>query len=210
MVNVYIGYDSKQIKAYDVCTKSILNYNSNVNIIPLKKELLNVEDSLASTEFTYTRFLVPYLNNYKGWALYIDCDIVATIDIQSLFDLADEKYGLMCVKHDYKPIDTVKMDSKSQSIYPRKNWSSVMLWNCGYRYNKTLTKEFIETRSASYLHRMMWLKDNEIGSLDHTWNYLVGWYKTGNPKLIHYTEGGPWLDKYKDCEYSEEWFKFYD
>jgi len=100
------------------------------------------------------------------------------------------------------------MDSKKQLIYPRKNWSSLVLWNCGHPENKKLTKEIVNTESGKYLHRFGWLKNKFIGGISKEWNWLVGWYKTpedGRPKAIHYTEGGPWFDNYKTTEYAKEW-----
>ena len=116
----------------------------------------------------------------------------------------------MCVKHDYKPKSETKMDGKIQSIYPRKNWSSLVLWNCSHPSNKKITKELVndDQITGKYLHRFSWLKDDEIGSINHHWNWLVGWYqepKDGKPKAIHYTEGGPWFADYRFCEYHEVW-----
>jgi len=165
-------------------------------------------DKLASTEFTFTRFLIPELTDFKGWALFMDCDMILTTDIKELFDQADDKYAVMCVKHDYTPKEGVKMDGQKQTIYPRKNWSSVVLWNCGHEANRKLTQDLVNDPeiNGAYLHRFSWLKDDEIGELDHTWNYLVGVYDDiDKPNLIHYTEGGPWFENYRDCEFADLW-----
>jgi len=216
---IYIGWDSREDIAYQVCKHSIENKTKNATIIPLKQLELKDEgfywrdsDKLGSTEFTFTRFLVPELMQYNGWALFMDCDMVLTTDIQELFNQANDKYAVMCVKHDYTPPAGKKMDGKDQIPYPRKNWSSVMLFNCGHPSNRKLTKELVNdpTITGAYLHRFSWLADDEIGSLSHEWNWLVNWYKDpkdGTPKIIHYTEGGPWFDNYKNCEYSEVWEK---
>ena len=116
----------------------------------------------------------------------------------------------MCVQHDYNPTGETKMDGRLQSIYPRKNWSSLVLWNCGHPSNKIVTKELVNDPSTTgkYLHRFSWLKDHEIGEINHEWNWLVGWYeepKNGYPKAIHYTEGGPWFPEYRFCDYHEVW-----
>ena len=184
----------------------------DVNVKPLKLHELRDDgiytrsvDKLGSTEFTFTRFLVPYLNDYKGWALFTDCDVLALDDMNKLFELADDKYALMCVKHDYTPSETMKMDGQQQTIYPRKNWSSVVLWNCSHPSNSVVTPELVNTESGMYMHRFMWLKDEEIGEIPYQWNYLVGWYQSKDPKLVHYTEGGPWFEEYRSCEYSKEW-----
>jgi lipopolysaccharide biosynthesis glycosyltransferase len=213
---IYIGYDTREDTAYRVAKHSA----SNHMVTPLIQTALRSSgcywrepDKLASTEFSLTRFLVPYLNNYKGWALFIDCDVLFLEDPQNLFDLADNKYAMMCVKHNYNPHTTIKMDGKQQHLYPRKNWSSVMLFNCCHPSNLKLTPQLINTETPAYLHRMSWLRDSEIGELPLAWNYLVGWYNEqehGKPKLLHYTEGGPWFENYKDCEYADEWTRAYE
>ena len=136
--------------------------------------------------------------------------MILTTDIKELFDQADDKYAVMCVHHDYKVKEEFKMDGQKQTIYPRKNWSSVMLFNCEHPSNKALTQDLVNSPeiNGAYLHRFSWLKDEEIGELDHTWNYLVGVYDDiEKPKLIHYTEGGPWFENYRNCEFHELWKK---
>ena len=218
--NVYIGYDTREDIAYQVSKFSILNKSENITINPLKLSELKDkklywrdEDKLGSTEFTFSRFLVPELNEFNGWALFCDCDILFLEDINNLFELADEKYAVMCVQHDYKPKEGVKMDGKAQTLYPRKNWSSLVLWNCSHPSNKAITKELINQpdTTGKYLHRFSWLEDNEIGKISHEWNWLVDWYdeeKDGNPNAIHYTEGGPWFKNYRFCTYHHEWKNF--
>ena len=212
MNNIYIGWDSREDIAYTVAKHSMEMMSRDVNVKPLKLHELRDDgiytrsvDKLGSTEFTFTRFLVPYLNDYNGWALFTDCDVLALDDMNKLFELADDKYALMCVKHDYTPSETMKMDGQQQTIYPRKNWSSVVLWNCAHPSNSVVTPELVNTESGMYMHRFMWLKDEEIGEIPYQWNYLVGWYQSKDPKLVHYTEGGPWFEEYRSCEYSKEW-----
>jgi len=214
-MKVFVGWDSREDIAYQVCKHSILSKQPDAEVIPLKQNELREQglywrdvDKLASTEFTFTRFLIPELAHYQGWALFMDCDMILTTDIKELFDQADDKYAVMCVQHDYTPREGLKMDGKQQTSYPRKNWSSVMLVNCGHPSNTVLHKELVNDAeiSGAYLHRFSWLKDEEIGELDHTWNYLVGVYDDIDvPKLIHYTEGGPWFENYRNCEYHELW-----
>lgn len=219
-LKIYIGWDSREDIAYQVAKQSILEHASvPVHIVPLKQKNLKRdnfywrgEDKLASTEFTFTRFLVPALRNFKGWALFIDCDFVALDNVKKLFDQRDDKYAVMCAHHNYTPKEGVKMDGKTQTVYPRKNWSSMMLINCGHPSNQVLTKDFVNdpTIDGKYLHRFSWLKDNEVGEISHEWNWLVGWYKEpndGKPKFLHYTEGGPWFKEYEDCEYANEYYK---
>ena len=216
-MKVFIGYDTREDIAYQVCKHSIQSRNTNVDIRPLKQEELRKAgwysrstDRLASTEFTFTRFLVPELCNFTGWALFCDCDIIFLDDVANLFSLADEKYAVMCAKHSYTPTHSIKMDGKTQTVYPRKNWSSVMLFNCGHPSNKKLDMDTVNSHelNGSYFHRFQWLKDEEIGEFSHEWNWLTDWYqepKDGKPKALHYTEGGPWFENYRNCEYHNEW-----
>ena len=218
--NIYIGYDSKEPIASDVCEFSI-NKNSsdsfNINHIKLnevkKKNIYWREtDKLGSTEFTFTRFLVPYLQNYNGWALFCDSDFLWFDDVNKLFSIADDKYAIMCVHHDYKPTNKKKKLLSSQQIYPRKNWSSLVLWNCSHPSNKKVTPDLVNTETGKYMHRFGWLKDEEIGKISHEWNWLIGWYKEpvdGKPKALHFTEGGPWLGgDFQKKEYSEQWYEY--
>jgi len=219
-LHIYIGYDPREDVAYKVCKHSIEKRTPNTIIQPLiKKQLEDANwytrpvDKLASTEFTFTRFLVPALMEYRGWALFMDCDMLLQSDITELFNCANDKYAVMVVKHKFHPTHTVKMDGRKQSRYPRKNWSSVMLFNCSHPSNKILTKNLVndETKDGAYFHRFSWLKDEEIGSLHHEWNYLVGHYYNhdGPPKLIHYTEGGPWFNNYYMQHLSVQWREEY-
>lgn len=214
-MKVFVGWDSREDIAYQVCKHSILSKQPEAEVIPLKQKELRDRglywrdvDKLASTEFTFTRFLIPELAHYTGWALFMDCDMILTTDIKELFAQADDRYAVMCVQHDYTPREGLKMDGKQQTAYPRKNWSSVMLVNCSHPSNAVLHKELVNDPeiSGAYLHRFSWLKDEEIGELDHTWNYLVGVYNDIDfPKLIHYTEGGPWFENYRNCEFADLW-----
>ena len=219
MNRVYVGWDSREDIAYQVCEHSILNRSKDIEVFPLKQQELRDKgvytrdvDKLASTEFTFTRFLIPFLNNYDGWAIFCDCDMVFLVDADEIFKQADDKYAVMCAQHDYTPPEGSKMDGQLQLQYPRKNWSSMVLFNCGHPSNKKLTKELVNdpTTTGKYLHRFSWLQDDEVGELSHEYNWLVGWYKEpkdGTPKVLHYTEGGPWFDNMRNCEYSDVWKK---
>ena len=216
-MKIFIGYDPREDIAYQVCKHSIISRQPNAIVRPLvQKELRDAGwysrpvDKLASTEFTFTRFLVPELCDFKGWALFIDCDMILQTDIKELFSLADDKYAVMCVHHDYSPKQDTKMDGCKQTVYPRKNWSSVMLFNCAHPSNKKLNQKLINDPeiTGAYLHRFSWLNDDEIGELSPEWNWLVSWYQEPNdgiPKLLHYTEGGPWFENYRECDYHREW-----
>jgi lipopolysaccharide biosynthesis glycosyltransferase len=219
-LRIYVGWDSREDIAYQACRQSLKDTASvPIKVIPLKQAQLKRDemywrekDQLASTEFTFTRFLLPELADFKGWALFIDCDFIALDDVKKLFDQADNKYAIMCAQHDYAPKAGTKMDGQQQHNYPRKNWSSMMLVNCGHPSNRLLTKELVNDPKVDgkYLHRFSWLEDEEVGKLSHEWNWLVGWYnepEDGKPKFLHYTEGGPWFEKYKDCEYNLEYYR---
>ena len=218
MLTVYIGWDSREPIAADVCKYSILEHASiPINIVMLKQNDLRKRglywravDKLASTEFTFTRFLVPELNNFEGTAVFMDSDMVLTTDIAELIKEVDPKKAVSCVQHDYTPPEGVKMDGQRQLAYPRKNWSSMVVWNCGHKANRKITKELVNDPeiTGAYLHRFSWLKDHYIGLLGPQWNWLVDWYvegRDGSPLLLHYTEGGPWFPNHENCKYADVW-----
>lgn len=216
MLNVYVGYDSREDIAYRVCRDSILNHASlPVRVIPLKQTKLRELglykrgiDPRASTEFSLTRFLVPALNEYKGWAVFVDCDFLFRKDIYQVMDYAEKEMAVSCVKHNYLPTETTKMDGAVQYLYPRKNWSSFMLFNCEHPDTQRLTPDMVNDASAAFLHQMQWTNDESIGSLPISFNYLEGWYKKSDcidPIAVHYTRGGPWFDDWMDVEYADEW-----
>jgi hypothetical protein len=214
-MKIFIGWDSRENIAYEVCKKSILTHNSSIEIYPIKQNYLRElgiytrqEDYLASTEFTITRFLTPYLSDYCGVSIFMDCDMLVQIDMKKILREIDYKDPVTCVQHlPYKPKSNYKMDGKAQTEYPKKNWSSFMVFNCGHPSLKSnLSLNVINSQTPKYLHRMEWA--TSIGNLSHSWNYLSGYYKDiENPNVIHYTDGGPWFDEYKNCEFSENWLK---
>jgi lipopolysaccharide biosynthesis glycosyltransferase len=220
-LDIYIGYDTRESLAFDVCVKSILKHTLNSSLITIHslklQDLRNAgfyyrpDDPLSSTEFTFSRFLVPYLQNYKGRAIFCDCDFLFTEDILTLADLFDSSLALQCCKHVYAPKSTHKMEGAAQHLYPRKNWSSLMLYNCSHESNQKLTKELVNSQTGQFLHRLQWLTDEEIGNIPYEWNWLVGWYKEpedGKPKALHFTEGGPWHKGYENCEYADKWREY--
>jgi len=220
-MKVYVGYDSREDIAYEICKYSIHRRSSGVQVEPLDQQELREQkiytrevDPLSSTEFTFTRFLVPYLSEYKGWSIFCDCDFLFLEDITKLFEVAwrkeNQQYAVMCVHHEYNPTNSTKMDNQTQHLYPRKNWSSLILFNCQHPSNQLLTPELVNSQTGAFLHRFQWLKDEEIGTINHEWNWLVNWYhepKDGSPKAIHYTEGGPWFPNYLNCEYGATWLQ---
>ena len=220
-LKIYIGYDSKEDIAYRVCKNSLLRRSSiDVKVYSLKlqelvaRKLYNRSiDPLASTEFTYSRFLVPVLSNFSGWAIFCDCDFIFLEDIAKILENLDENKAVYCVKHDYTPKEKHKMDGQQQTIYPRKNWSSFIIFNCSHPSNKKLTIDLVNSESGSFLHQFKWLKDSEIGSLDERWNWLEGWTSNHNnnkPFAVHYTRGGPWFEEWQDVEYASEWLSTRD
>jgi len=215
VLNVYIGYDEVEIVAYHTLSQSIIKHASGpIRISPIcskhfRKFFNRPRDKKQSNDFSFTRFLVPYLNNYDGYAIFMDCDMMLKTDIFEVFNEIDPHSAISVVQHDYTPSDTVKYLNKVQYAYPRKNWSSFVVWNCSHEKNRKLTPTFIESASGLELHRFTWLKDTEIGNLDVSWNWLVGDYI--NPpedvKNVHWTIGGPYFKEYSDVDYSDEWLE---
>ena len=213
---VYIGWDRREPIAYDVACYSLERRASiPVEVTPIKLDELVARgmywrdvDPKASTEFTYSRFLTPALAGFRGWALFCDCDFLWLGDIGGLADYAKGDKAVYCVQHDYMPKETHKMDGAVQSAYPRKNWSSLMLFNCDHPSVKRLTPEVVNSESGAYLHRMQWLADEDIGSLPVAWNWLEGWNqkpRNGTPEAVHYTRGGPWFENWQDVDYGDLW-----
>lgn len=214
MLQIYIGYDPKEAVAYHTLAHSIQRQASiPVTIAPLMQSQLKgfytrARGPTESTEFSLTRFLVPVLSEFRGWSLFMDCDMLCRSDIAELAAFtqrAPEKAVLLC-KHDYTPGPTRKFLNQVQTVYPRKNWSSVMLFNNARC--TTLTPAYVNTASGLDLQRFNWLDDALIGELPLEWNWLVGEY-AHNPKakIAHFTIGGPYFDEYRGCDYAEEWFE---
>jgi lipopolysaccharide biosynthesis glycosyltransferase len=211
-VNIFIGYDSKETVAYHVLCQSILKTSSvPVTFTPIcLSNISNIFDrqksQVQSTEFSFSRFLVPYLSRYRGWSLFMDCDMLVRTDIAELFGLADEKYAVMVCKHNYVPKDSVKFLGHTQTRYEKKNWSSVILFNNSRC--TALTTNYVNTATGLELHQFKWLNDEtEIGELPLAWNWLVGEYANSDKaKNVHFTRGGPYFEQYKDSDYAEEWF----
>ena len=219
-LQVFIGWDSREPEAYDVAKFSIERRASiPVEVHALKLDDLRKaglfrrnEDPLASTEFTYTRFLTPHLAGKTGFALFFDCDFLWLGDVAELLKEAQGDHALWCVHHDHAPTETSKMDGAVQTRYPRKNWSSLMLFNLDHPDVQALTPDLVNRESPAYLHRMQWLRDEDIGSLPVDWNWLEGWNSkpaNGTPKVIHYTRGGPWFENWQTVDYADLWLAEY-
>lgn len=172
------------------------------------------------TEFTFTRFLTPFLAGFQGWAVFVDCDFLYTRDVRELAEHADERYALMCVHHQDKashcthvgPSEGPLMDGVQLTGYPRLNWSSMVLYNCGHPKNQVLTPDLVNAQTRRFLHRFLWLEDHEIGAVPGTWNFLVKHNTLPPagapiPRAIHYTLGGPWFDAYNDCDFADLWLR---
>ena len=212
MIRVFIGYDPREAAAFAVLAHSIHARASRpVAIAPLRlSELKDVyrrkRDPLQSTDFSFSRFLTPYLCGYEGWAIFMDCDMLVLNDIAKLWALRDERYAVQVVKHVHVPKEDVKFLGAVQTKYEKKNWSSVMLMNCARC--RALTPDFVNGATGLELHQFKWLGDDSlIGALPAKWNHLVGYdAPRGDASLVHYTIGGPYFESYRDCEYAAEWF----
>jgi len=219
-MKVFIGYDPREETAYQVCRESLARQSSTLlNIQPIKQSEMREKnlywrekDALSSTEFSFTRFLVPYLAGYTGWAIFMDCDFLWRGDIAEIEQYIDPAYAACVVKHNYAPKEATKMDGQVQTQYPRKNWSSFVLWNCGHSETRNLSLRMVNEQSGLYLHRFNFLSDEFIGELPIKFNYLEGWYTKEdepNPLGVHFTRGGPWFKDYVDVEYGDEWVTMY-
>lgn len=237
-INIYIGFDSREAIASDVLAHSIIRHTKqSVRIVYLKHRDLRkqgmfkrpwliegesgenrdlIDDKPFSTEFSHTRFLIPELQQFRGWALFLDADMLFRTDIMELFRFADNSMAVMCVKHNHDiRQETSKMDGRVQQKYFRKNWSSFVLWNCDHRSNHKLTREKVNYMAGRDLHAFSWLKDHEIGSLPTHYNFISGVSsplpvidgKQTQVSVIHFTEGGPWLNECKEVPYADLWDK---
>jgi hypothetical protein len=228
--SIYIGYDSREAEAFSVARASVqerltmpipimglvLRSLRNRGLYYRPTELRPsaadkpvlwdvISEAPMATEFAISRFLVPTLAQ-RGWALFMDCDMMALTNFARLFDGLDRSKAVYCVKHRHAEGPKTKMDGQLQTFYVRKNWSSFMVMNCDHPSNKLLTVEAVNTLPGRDLHRFCWLKDDEIGELDPAWNFLVGHSDPSiQPKNIHWTTGGPWFREYEDVPYAEEW-----
>ena len=224
-IQIFIGFDHRERAATNVLIDSLYN-NSRlpISITPLvtsqlikQKLYWRERDENQSTDFSFTRFLVPYMMNYQGWAVFMDCDILCRTDISELANFFDDKFSLLCVKHKHIPNEKVKFQGEKQTSYPKKNWSSFMIFNCSKC--KSLSLDYVNSASGLDLHRFHWLDgDHLIGSIDQNWNYLVG-VNTDEKnidkekiKMLHWTLGGPWFkdQRYSGGGFAAEWFSARD
>ena len=230
-MKIFIGYDSRENEVFRVCKHSLEIRSANpLEIEPLSSgnpmidrpwairdgQRVDLQDGRPfSTEFSFARFLVPFLMGFQGWAMFVDSDFLFLDDVQDLFKLADDSKAVMVVPHDHTPQESVKMDGCKQDAYKRKNWSSLVLWNCGHKAHRVPRKwpteggislERLNTFPGAWWHYFTWLKWEEIGFLPESWNWLEGHSpKEIIPSAVHYTRGGPWWKEYQDCDYADLW-----
>lgn len=222
---VFIGWDAREVVAFDVCRFSLLRHAS----IPLHVQALRRDELIEkrlysrtftrlhngqmiddqdgrpfSTEFSFTRFLVPHLMDHKGWALFCDCDFLFRADVEELMPLLDDSKAIMVCKQRHIPAESVKMDGQAQISYERKNWSSFILWNCAHPAHRVFYPYDVSTESGARLHRFCWLSDGDIGALPPQWNWIEGTTQ-GEPKAVHFTAGGPWFPGYDAVAFAHEW-----
>jgi len=212
IADIVVGFDQKESVAYHTFVQSVIE-NSTIptRFMPLNiGSLTNYKETHkdGSNDFIYSRFLVPYLMNFNGWAIYADGDMVCLEDIKKLWDLRDDKFAVQVVKHDYKTKVKSKYWGNKNEDYPRKNWSSLILWNCNHASHKILNPEFIQKQTGAFLHRFSWIKDQEIGEIEKEWNWLAMEYEEKNDiNLIHYTIGTPCFEEYQNKSLSSYWKK---
>ena len=211
MIRIFIGFDERETMAWHVLCHSILaRATQPVSFVPLNLKNLGPlmwreRNPLQSTDFSFSRFLTPYLSGYEGWSVFMDCDMLVLDDIAKLWELRDERYAVMCVKHEHVPVETTKFLDKPQTAYGKKNWSSVMLFNNARC--KALSLEHVNSASGLNLHQFQWLSDEaEVGPLPAKWNHLVGYDPNRSAVAnAHFTVGGPYFKAYADCDFSKEW-----
>lgn len=224
--SVWIGFEPRELDAYVIARHTVKRkpfpVGMEVHGVILQKlrerELYTrptevhdgklwdvISEANMATEFAISRFLVPYLTNYKGWALFTDCDMLFRRGLAQLFLLADPSKAVMVVKHKLPQAEGVKMDGQVQTLYPRKNWSSVMLFNCAHPSNRKLTVELVNSVPGRNLHRFCWLGDDEIGELPPEYNCLVGHSDVTDPTIVHFTDGIPSMKGYESSAYADEW-----
>ena len=213
MIRVFVGYDSREAVAFSVLSHSIhARASEPVSVAPVMLDQLKgvyrrERNPLQSTDFSFSRFLTPWLCDYRGWALFTDCDMLMLDDVAALWRLREDRYAVQVVKHHHVPKEERKFLGATQTKYEKKNWSSVMLMNC--ERCTALTPEFVNGATGLELHQFKWLgNDDLIGEIPARWNHLVG-YDPPRPDaaLVHFTIGGPYFDEYRDCEYAAQWRK---
>ena len=213
-MKIFIGYEESHPEMFEVCRASIERFNPTHQIKFIRRKVLEQlglyyrEFQGEATDFAFTRFLVPYLCNYTGYALFCDGDFLWRSDPQDIVHFKETKYDVHVVKHPHLITrEKIKMDGRVNRPYDKKYWSSLMYINCGA--SKKLTLDYVSQAPAGDLHSFKWT-DKAIGSLPATFNALVGYYDLDDPRAVHFTDGGPWLAGYEDVPYAEEWRTVYN
>lgn len=226
---IYVGWDPREAAAWSVATRSIVRHlSTSIPVHPLILDEVRasglytrpldvrvdgqgsrmwdvISDAPMATEHACARFLAPRLAR-TGWALFMDGDILVRGDLTDLFDSLDPAKALICVQHDFAPLEGLKMNGQLQTRYARKNWSSVMAFNCDHPANQALTLDLVNSVPGRDLHRFCWLSDDLIGALDPTWNFLVGHTQgVADPKVVHFTDGVPDMAGYESAPFADEW-----
>ena len=215
-LRIFIGYDPRETVAFHVLAHSIVTRASiPVAITPIISRTIPVfqrpRDPGQSTDFSFTRFLVPYLSGYMGYSVFMDSDMLCLTDIADLVATTDQQSAvdvLVC-QHDYTPRATTKFLGQPQKAYPRKNWSSLIVFRNSTFPCRRLTPKYVNEASAADLHRFAWCEDHRIGTLPLSWNYLVDEPNQDQdpPKIVHWTQGGPWFPEYANAEHADAWFR---
>ncbi len=231
-LSCFLGFEPREADAYAVARQTIKYHNKHMPVqglvlSDLKERGLyyreterrlgllwdKISDAPMSTEFAISRFLVPAIvkqqfkyYQFKGWALFADCDVLVRANLTDLKALLDNTKAVFCVKHNHTPTYSEKMDGQIQTSYARKNWSSVMVFNVDHPSNDALTVEMVNTLPGRDLHRFCWLEDDEIGELPPEWNFLVGHTDTNiDPKIVHFTDGTPGMHGFRNVQFADEW-----
>jgi lipopolysaccharide biosynthesis glycosyltransferase len=215
VIKLFVGFDPREAVAYHTFCQSVLEKASQpVAFIPLVLQSLPLYKEThgdGSNTFIYSRFLTPYLCGYDGWAIFADGDMICRADIAELWALRDPRKAVQVVQHDYTTKASTKYLGNKNQNYPRKNWSSVMLWNCEHPKHRVLTPEFLMGQTGAFLHRFSWLDDAEVGALPKEWNWLTTEYEDNyDAKLLHYTLGTPCFRDYRDAPMADEWHQHHE
>ena len=210
MIRLFIGFDPREAVAFHTFAQSVLEHASQpVSFTPLVLQALPGYQEThkdGSNTFIYSRFLTPYLCGFEGWAIFADGDMICRADIAELWEQRDPGKAVQVVQHDYQTKASTKYLGNKNQNYPRKNWSSVVMWNCSHAKHRVLVPEFVMKQTGAYLHRFSWLDDAEIGALGREWNWLTTEYEDNyDAKLLHYTLGTPCFKDYWSADMADEW-----
>jgi hypothetical protein len=216
MIRLFVGYDPREARAYHVFCQSVIETSSvPVQFIPLHAPMLQGFDGQrdGTNAFIYSRYLIPSLCDFQGWAIFADGDMLARGDIAHLWALRNPECAVQYVHHDYRTKHARKYIGTpleaDNADYPKKNCSSLVLWNCAHPAHRILTREFVEEAGGKFLHRFEWLRGEECGALPQTWNHLVGEYNRSDASIAHYTLGVPGFKHYRNCEHADAWHQTY-